>query len=82
LTKENRASDERLRTLAMACRPDAFGLSPVPNYPVGELRLEISTRINFLGLNLGAPTRISRFQCPQSVMDLIDLVVRATEVLQ
>jgi hypothetical protein len=49
---------------------------------VGELRLEIATRINFLGLNLGAPTRISRFSCPQAVMDLLDLVVRATEILQ
>jgi hypothetical protein len=82
LTRENRGDDVRLTSLALACRPDAFGFAPVSGYPVGQLGLHVSTQVGFLGANVGIPPTRSVFACPLSVMDLLDLLVRATEILQ
>jgi hypothetical protein len=82
MTRANRLEDERLLSLAMACKPDVFGQQPIPNYPTGRMGLEVSTSVGFLGINFGLSPTKSEFDCPQSVFDLLDLIVKATEVLQ
>jgi hypothetical protein len=82
LTIDNRSEDRILFLIASYCKPEAFGLPLLPNTRPGFIQLKVQTAVNFLGINMGAPDMVSRFPCPQSALDLLDLIVTATTLPQ